>query len=54
MQMNKCPKCDALNTLKSKECRNCGADISSIGKLKYQLMMVAIFIVIIYLVQVFK
>jgi len=34
MQTNKCHSCQAENTLKSKECWNCGADISDSGHLK--------------------
>jgi len=34
MKTNKCYKCQAENTLQSKECWNCGADISNKGHLK--------------------
>jgi len=34
MRTNKCPKCDAHNTLKSRTCGNCGADITATGKAK--------------------
>ncbi len=42
MRTNKCPKCDAHNTLKSTRCGNCGADITTGGKLKYNIIMYAI------------
>ena len=34
MRTNKCPKCDAHNTLQSTRCHNCGADITLAGKTK--------------------
>jgi len=34
MKTNKCPDCNALNTLKSRTCGNCGADITMGGKAK--------------------
>ena len=49
MQVNKCPKCDARNTLKSTICWNCGADITFIGKLKYNIKYFTIVAVVIFL-----
>ena len=34
MTTNKCYSCDAHNTVKSKTCGNCGADISTGGHFK--------------------
>jgi len=34
MRTNKCPECDAHNTVKSRTCGNCGADITMGGKAK--------------------
>ena len=37
MKTNKCPKCNAHNTLKSQTCGNCGADITMAGKAKHEI-----------------
>jgi len=53
MVTNNCPSCGARNTLKSNVCGNCGADITHIGKLKYNIKNIVIFVVVISLFLIF-
>ena len=49
MKTNKCHSCGAHNTLKSKECFNCGADISKKGHFKSMVMSIIVMVILLYI-----
>ncbi len=57
MRVNKCPECDAKNTLQSRICWNCGANITAFGKVKSfikGLIQIAIFFGVLYLLNLME